>query len=93
MVKKKNCTKLCKTDSQKSNTTITNKLNVLDYDTQIQIIMDKNIKIIYVDDTIMNNFQNEVIILLDDDVIYINSNAMYFSINISNYGTFLITII
>ena len=38
-------------------------------------------------------FQNEVIILLDDDVIYINSNAMYFSINISNYGTFLITII
>lgn len=37
-------------------------------------------------------FQNEVIILLDDDVIYINSNAMYFSINISNYGTFLITI-
>ena len=37
-------------------------------------------------------FQNEVIILLDDDVIYINSNAMYFNINITNYGTFLITI-
>lgn len=38
-------------------------------------------------------FQNEVIILSNNDIIYINSNAMYFSINISNYGTFLITII
>lgn len=37
-------------------------------------------------------FQNEVITLLDNDVIYINSNSMYFNINITNYGMFLITI-
>ena len=38
-------------------------------------------------------FQNEVITLHDNDIVYINSNAMYFYIEISNYGVFLITII
>jgi hypothetical protein len=38
-------------------------------------------------------FQKETIILQECDIIYINSNAMYFYINISNYGLFLITLI
>ena len=38
-------------------------------------------------------FQKETIILQERDIIYINSNAMYFNINISNYGLFLITLI
>ena len=38
-------------------------------------------------------FQNKVMKLLDEDIIYIHSNAMYFNINITNYGLFLITII
>jgi hypothetical protein len=38
-------------------------------------------------------FQNEIITLPDNNVIYINSNALYFYIDITNYGVFLITII
>jgi hypothetical protein len=38
-------------------------------------------------------FQNEQISFPDNDIIYINSNALYFYIDITNYGVFLITII